>query len=221
MKHPWISFSDWFLVISPLPPPEFNHHWQSIQHGPHSQAVIWHHMTGWRESRSSPLFGPERSAWCHNVIWRHMTSCDVIWPRTVWRESWPHHSLVRKDLLDVSVEEGHSQRLAVAAYFFSRSIWKRYDSRAIALDPFHLCNDKIQTTWSGVPSQSESSLSIRPWGKGEGGRGKGEGGRRALPPKQQLTSKRTGEDNEFLWPKIWCSVQRFESVLIYQPVNRI
>ena len=52
--------------------------------------------------------------------------------------SLSYHSLIRHNLLDVSIEESDDNGLAVSTDFFSCTVGKGNDTRAVAVDFFHL-----------------------------------------------------------------------------------
>ena len=55
-----------------------------------------------------------------------------------------YHSPIRRDLLDVTVEESDSDRLSICTRFFSGSIWKQYNMAPILINLFYLQKKKNQ-----------------------------------------------------------------------------
>ena len=56
--------------------------------------------------------------------------------------SLSYHSLIRHNLLDVSIEESDDNGLAVSTDFFSCTVCKGNETRAVAVDFFHLKADQ-------------------------------------------------------------------------------
>ena len=52
--------------------------------------------------------------------------------------SLSYHSLIRHNLLDVSIEESDDNGLTVSTDFFSCTVCKGNDTRTVAVDFFHL-----------------------------------------------------------------------------------
>ena len=57
-------------------------------------------------------------------------------------DSLSYHSLIRHNLLDVSIEESDDNGLAVSTDFFSCTICKGNETRAVAVYFFHLKADQ-------------------------------------------------------------------------------
>ena len=56
--------------------------------------------------------------------------------------SLSYHSLIRHNLLDVSIEESDDNGLAVSTDVFSCTVCKGNETRAVAVDFFHLKADQ-------------------------------------------------------------------------------
>ena len=56
--------------------------------------------------------------------------------------SFSHHSLIRHHLLDVSIEESDDNGLAVSTDFFSCTVFKGNETRAVAVYFLHLKADQ-------------------------------------------------------------------------------